>query len=108
VDFDECVALVELRYVDSAGQPVATFGGRAFVTETNSSYSLRARYTVQPPGRTNNFLVVPSGVGLELVVEVDTGTDIYLDRRCDRAERGTGDTVFAGRQLHLATDHHHD
>ncbi|NOS69649.1 MAG: hypothetical protein HOP33_06945 [Verrucomicrobia bacterium] len=80
VNFDECVALIELRYVDSVGQPVAALGGRAFVTETNAPYGLRARYTVQPPGRTNNFLVVPSGVGLELVVEVDTGTDIYLDR----------------------------
>lgn len=80
VNFDECVALIELRYVDALGQPVAALGGRAFVTETNSPYGLRARYTTQPPGRTNNFLVVPSGVGLELVVEVDTGTDIYLDR----------------------------
>ncbi len=80
LDFDECVALLELRYEDSAGQPVAALGGRATVTETNSPYSLRARYTLQPAGRTNNFLVVPSGVGFDLVVEVDTGTDIYLDR----------------------------
>ena len=80
VNFDECVALLELRYVDSAGEPVAALGGRAFVTETNSPFSLRARYTFQPPDRTNNFLVVPSGVGFELVVEVHTGTDIYQDR----------------------------
>lgn len=84
VNFDECVALIELRYVDALGQPVAALGGRAFVTETNSPYGLRARYTTQPPGRTNNFMVVPSGVGLELVVEVDTGTDIYLDRLTHR------------------------
>lgn len=84
VNFDECVALLELRYVDAAGAPVAVLGGRATVTETNSPFSLRARYTVQPPGRTNNFLVVPSGVGLELVVEVDTGTDIYRDRLTHR------------------------
>src|SRR4029078_732291 len=38
------------------------------------------RYSTQPPGRTENFLVVPSGVEFELAVEVDTGTDIYLDR----------------------------
>jgi hypothetical protein len=80
LNFEECVALVELRYVDSAGQPVAALGGRASATETAAPFRLRARYTVQPPGRTNNFFVVPAGAELELVVEVDTGTDIYSDR----------------------------
>src|SRR5436190_1223509 len=53
VDFDECVALIELRYVDSAGQPAAALGGRALVAETAPPYySWRARYLTQPPGRT--------------------------------------------------------
>ena len=34
VNLDECVALLELRYEDSAGQPVAAAGGRALVAET--------------------------------------------------------------------------
>jgi hypothetical protein len=80
LDFDECVALLELRYEDSAGQPVAALGGRATATETEAPFGLRARYSVQPPGRTSNFLVVPAGVELEVVVEVDIGTDIYADR----------------------------
>jgi hypothetical protein len=80
VNFDECVALIELRYQDSAGAPVTALGGRATVTETGPAYGLRARYTLQPSGRATNFFVVPSGVEFELVVEVDTGTDIYLDR----------------------------
>jgi hypothetical protein len=81
VDFDECVALIEVRYVDSGGQPVAALGGRALVAETAPPYySWRARYLTQPPGRTTNFLVVPSGVEIDLSVQVDTGTDIYLDR----------------------------
>lgn len=79
VDLDECVALLELRYVDSAGLPVAAAGGRAWVTETATGV-WRARYLHQPPGRTENFLVVPSGVEIELAVEVDVGSDIYADR----------------------------
>ncbi|MBL9166993.1 MAG: HYR domain-containing protein [Verrucomicrobiales bacterium] len=80
VDLDECVALLEIRYVDAAGTPVAALGGRALVVETGPPYSWRARYLSQPPGRTSNFLVVPSGVELEVAVEVDLGTDLYLDR----------------------------
>jgi hypothetical protein len=87
LDLDECIALLELRYVDSAGQPVAALGGRALVTETGPPYAWRARYLTQPPGRTGNFLVAPSGVEFELAVEVDTGTDIYLDRLTHRETR---------------------
>jgi hypothetical protein len=84
VDFDECVALIELRYEDSTGQPVAALGGRATATETMSPFNVRAQYVTQPPGRTANFLAVPSGVEFELVIEVDTGTDIYVDRLTHR------------------------
>lgn len=83
VDLDECVALVELRYRDSLGQEVPTTGGRALVTETATGI-WRARYLTQPPGRTGNFLVVPTGVEIELAVEVDTGADIYADRMTHR------------------------
>ena len=79
LDFNECVALLELRYVDTAGLPVAALGGRALAYEPATSL-WRARYESQPPGRTGNFLVVPSGVEFTLDIEVDTGTDIYLDR----------------------------
>ena len=79
VNFDECVALLELRYVDTAGQPVAALSGRALVTETATGL-WRARYLTQPAGRTGNFLVVPSGVEIKIDLEVDTGTDLYLDR----------------------------
>lgn len=79
LDFDECIALIELRYQRADASPVAALGGRASVKETASG-ALRARYFSQTPGRTGNFLVVPSGVEIELSVEVDTGADIYLDR----------------------------
>lgn len=79
VNFDECVALLELRYVDTAGQPVAALGGRALAFETATGL-WRARYESQPPGRTGNFLVVPSGVEFTIDIEVNTGTDLYLDR----------------------------
>jgi hypothetical protein len=79
VDLDECVALLELRYVDSAGQPVAAASARVLVVETVTG-AWRARSLGQPPGRTENFLIVPSGVEIRIEVEVDTGTDIYLDR----------------------------
>ena len=79
VDFNECIAMLELRYVDAAGQPVLSLGGRGVVTETANS-ALRARYLTQPAGRTGNFLVVPSGVEVQIVIEVDTGTNLYLDR----------------------------
>lgn len=80
VNFDECVALLELRFQLSNGAPVAVSGERATVTETGPPYGLRAQYGSASPGRTNNFLVVPSGVEFELVIEVDTGTDIYSNR----------------------------
>jgi len=79
LNFSECVALLELRYVDTAGQPVAALGGRALVTETATGI-WRARYETQPTRRTGNFLVVPSGVEITIAVEVDTGADLYLDR----------------------------
>lgn len=80
LNFDECVALLELRYRRADGSPVAALGGRGVVYETAAPNTRRAQYFSQPPGRTENFLVVPSGVEFELTVEVDTGTDIYADR----------------------------
>lgn len=79
VDFDECVAMVELRYVDSAGAPVLVGGGRVVVTETATSI-MRARIYSHAAGVSSEFLAVPNGVDLTFTIDVDTGTDIYLNR----------------------------
>lgn len=83
VDLEECIALLELRYVDANGQPVIATGARVLVTETATGY-WRARSLAQPPGLTGNFLAVPSDVELQVTVEVDLGTDVYLDRLTHR------------------------
>ncbi len=80
VDFNECVALLEIRYQRPDGTPVAALGGRAVMNETASPNYYRGGYFSQPAGRMTNFLVVPSGVEFSLSIEVDTGTDIYADR----------------------------
>jgi hypothetical protein len=80
VDFNECVALLEIRYQRPDGTPVAALGGRAVVNETATPNYYRGGYFSQPAGRMTNFLVVPSGVEFVLSIEVDTGTDIYADR----------------------------
>mgnify|MGYP002138550207 CR=1 FL=1 len=53
------------------------------MVEAGPPYSWRARYLSQPPGRTSNFLVVPSGVELEVAVEVAVG-----DRAADAEPEG--------------------
>ncbi len=80
VDFNECVALLEIRYQQPDGTPVAALGGRAVIKETATPNFYRGGYISQPAGRMTNFLVVPSGVEFSLSIEVDTGTDIYTDR----------------------------
>ncbi len=80
VNFDECVALVELRYQRMDGSPVAALDGRATINETATPYLLRGQCFSQAAGSTGNFLAVPSGVEFLLTVEVETGTDIYSDR----------------------------
>ncbi len=80
VDFNECVALLEIRYQRPDGTPVAALGGRAVMNETATPNYYRGGYHSQPVGRMTNFLVVPSGVEFALSIEVDTGTDIYADR----------------------------
>ena len=80
VDFNECVALLEIRYQRPDGTPVPALGGRAVMNETASPNFYRGGYSSQPAGRMTNFLVVPSGVEFTLTIEVDTGTDIYADR----------------------------
>jgi hypothetical protein len=80
VDFNECVALLEIRYQRPDGTPVAALGGRAVVNETATPNYYRGGYSSQPAGRMTNFLVVPSGVEFALSIEADTGTDIYADR----------------------------
>lgn len=84
VNLDDCVALLEIRYQRADGTPVAAEGGRVTVYETGPPYGMRARSLRQPPGREVNHLVVPSGVELRVEVEVDTGSDIYLDRQTHR------------------------
>jgi len=79
VDFNECVALLEIRYQRPDGTPVAALGGRAVVNETATPNYYRGGYFSQPAGRMTNFLVVPSGVEFALSIEADTGTDIYAD-----------------------------
>ncbi len=83
VNLDECIALVEIRYQRSDGTPLVATGARATAYQTGPSYGLRARYR-QPEGRTENFFVVPSDVELRLEIEVDTGTDLYLNRLTHR------------------------
>ena len=79
LNIDECVAILDIRYQRADGTPVAIAGSRALVTE-NATGAWRARYLTQPAGRTGNFLAVPSGIELQLSIEVDIGGDIYLDR----------------------------
>lgn len=86
VDFDECVALVELRYVDSAGAPVMIGGGRVEVRETASGI-MRARIYSQAAGVSSEFLAVPSGIEIAFNIDVDTGSDIYLNRVTHRETR---------------------
>lgn len=84
VNLDDCVALLEIRYQRADGTPVAAAGGRVTVFETGPPYGMRARSVRQPPGREVNHLVVPSGVELRVEIEVDTGSDIYVDRQTYR------------------------
>ncbi len=86
VDFDECVALVELRYVDSAGAPVLIGGGRVEVKESVSGI-LRARIYSQTAGVSSEYLAVPSGIDLTFTIDVDSGSDIYLNRVTHRETR---------------------
>ncbi len=84
LNLDECIALLEIRYQRPDGTPLTATGGRATAYQTGPPYGMRARYLRQPDGRTENFFVVPSDVELQLEIEVDTGTDLYLNRLTHR------------------------
>ena len=86
VDFDECVALVEVRYVDSAGAPFLIGGGQVVASETASGI-MRGRIYAQTAGVSSEFLVVPSGVELAFTIDVITGTDVYLNTITHRETR---------------------
>jgi hypothetical protein len=83
VDLEECAGLLEIRYLDADGLPVAAGGARGTLVETATG-AVRAYIGAQPPGRASNFLVVPAGVDCTLELDVDTGSDIYTDRVTQR------------------------
>ncbi|MBI3867302.1 MAG: HYR domain-containing protein [Verrucomicrobia bacterium] len=79
VNFDECVAMLDIRFQRADGTPVAATSSRALVTETATGM-WRARYLSSPAGASGSFLAVPSAIELLVSIEVDTGADLYLDR----------------------------
>jgi hypothetical protein len=93
VDIAECAAVLDLKFVDADGQPVAV----ADVTGTFSSPAGGGgAITATPAGVTSRRIVVPAGPDLSVALTVRRGTDVYLDELTDQVRFTTNapcDTV---------------
>ncbi|MBI2927380.1 MAG: hypothetical protein HYY24_16920 [Verrucomicrobia bacterium] len=74
LDFEECVGVVTVRFVDAAGAPVAVDSGQIIA----SGY----QYQRNPisPGSTEARIYLLGGQAHPLAITVNRGTDFYLDR----------------------------
>ena len=74
LDFEECVGVVTVRFVDAAGAPVAVEGGQIIA----SGYQFhRSSITA---GSTEARIYVLGGQTHPLIITVNRGTDFYVDR----------------------------
>lgn len=72
LDFAECVGVLELRFVNAAGEPVPVDAASGYAT-TAVQYS---GFTV-PAGSTQARFVVSPGADLTLVMQTRRGTNVY-------------------------------
>jgi Zn-dependent metalloprotease len=78
VDLPECVGLVELRFVNAAGEPVPVDDATGYATADTSAYLYST-----PAGSTSAHLVVPAGADLTFVLQVRRGTNRYENQLTD-------------------------
>ena len=76
VNFDECVGMLQLRYVDANGQPVAVSNASG---QANDDFGVRSYLYEQLQIKTDNYLAVPSDRDLTVYLNVKLGKDVYKD-----------------------------
>jgi hypothetical protein len=74
LDFQECLGVVEVRFLDSAGAPTPVDGGQILV-----SAGAAGRLSI-PPGASQARLYLRGGASHALAITVNRGTNYYRDR----------------------------
>jgi Zn-dependent metalloprotease len=77
VDLPECVGLIRLQFVDADGNPLTVEGGSGTVS---AGGELRGQIFSLAAGLTESFHVVPADVEFNLALQLQRGTDPYLDQ----------------------------
>jgi hypothetical protein len=75
VDLTECIALLDIRFLDSAGAPVAINGGHIDVHPAASPATLSAVATTMDTGATQNYLAVHADMTNTVDVYFQIGSD---------------------------------
>lgn len=76
-DIEECVALLDLRFVDGNGNPVSVADSDGHVFDPTGQ---RGSLFSAPGGNTGRRIVVPSGVEVSVLLNIRRGLDPYADR----------------------------
>lgn len=74
LDFVECVGVITVRFVDSAGRPATVDGGQILVTGAAS------RRATIPSGASQARIYLRGGATHPMSITVNRGTDAYRDR----------------------------
>ncbi len=74
LDFEECLGIATVRFVDTAGNPTPVDGGQILVTGTATR-----RHSI-PTGATEASIYLRGGATHALGITVNRGTDFYRDR----------------------------
>ncbi len=77
LDLPECVGLVRLQFVDADGNPLTVEGGSGTVS---AGGELRGQIFSLAAGLTESFHVVPADVEFNIALQLQRGTDPYLDQ----------------------------
>lgn len=77
VDLPECVGLIRLQFMDADGNSLTVEGGTGTVS---AGGELRGQIFSLAAGLTESFHVVPADVELNFALQLQRGTDPYLDQ----------------------------
>lgn len=79
LDFAECLGVVTVRFVTSAGGPVAVDGGNIAAYDSPVTRYTGGRYEIAP-GTTRQRIYLLGGQTHQLNIAVNVGTNFYTDR----------------------------
>ena len=79
LDFTECLGVLTVRFVDSAGAPLAVDGGSLVANDVDTAAEMSRVYAI-PGGVTEQRIYLHGDTPAELYVTVNLGASTYTDR----------------------------